>query len=209
MLASLVAAFSGPAAAFMYALLAVAAFALAVVVERAWSFARYDVDPDALLARAREAVAKGVPLEGDSSAPVTRVVAAGVAQAAAGSPPDTCWDAMTAAAIEADLRVRQRVGYLSMIASVATMIGLFGTVYGLILAFGALGDASAAQRAARLGEGSATAMSTTAFGLLVAIPALAAHSVAEARVRALLARIEATAARLLVVLQEARRAQGA
>ena len=132
-----------------------------------------------------------------------------VAQAAAGSPPDTCWDAMTAAAIEADLQVRQRVGYLSMIASVATMIGLFGTVYGLILAFGALGDARAAQRAARLGAGRATAMSTTAFGLLVAIPALAAHSVAEARVRVLLARIEATAARLLVILQEARRAQGA
>lgn len=209
MLASLVAAFSGPAAAFMYALLVVAAFGLAVVVERAWSFARYNVDPDMLLARAREAVPKGELLGGDISSPVAHVVAAGVAQAAAGSPPDTCWDAMTAAAIEADLRVRQRVGYLSMIASVATMIGLFGTVYGLILAFGALGDASAAQRAARLGEGSATAMSTTAFGLLVAIPALAAHSVAEARVRVLLARIEATAARLLVILQEARRAQGA
>ncbi len=105
---------------------------------------------------------------------------------------------MQAAAVEAEETVRQRIPYLAAVASVATMLGLTGTVYGLILAFGALGDVAAAERAARLSEGSSTAMATTAFGLFVAIPALVAHTFFEAQARSMLAAIEAAAGRLQV-----------
>ncbi|MDP6935093.1 MAG: MotA/TolQ/ExbB proton channel family protein, partial [Myxococcota bacterium] len=70
---------------------------------------------------------------------------------------------------------------------------LLGTVYGLILAFSALGDASAVERAARLSEGIATAMATTAWGLLVGIPALAVHAVLEGKAGRLLSICEAAA----------------
>lgn len=196
MLGYLLSAFSGPAGAFMYALLAVMAFALAVAIERALTFSRSRCDADTLLARVEAAVRSGDAIAlGDT--PMERVAAAGLAY----RDPDLAWEAMTAAGIDAELRLRRRIGYLSVVASVATMIGLFGTVYGLILAFSALGDVAAAERAARLSEGSSTAMATTAFGLLVAIPALGAHAWADATARERLAQIERVATRLVLALK--------
>jgi biopolymer transport protein ExbB/TolQ len=200
MLSYLVAAFSGPAGAFMYALLAVMAFALAVGVERAVTLSRYRCDAAALLAKVEPAARTGEHVElGDT--PLEEVVRAGLHY----TDPELAWEAMTAAAIEAELRIRRRIPYLSTVASVATMIGLFGTVYGLILAFGALGDVAAAERAARLAEGSSTAMATTAFGLLVAIPALAAHSFADATAREMLGEIERVASRVVLAMKAAKR----
>jgi biopolymer transport protein ExbB len=76
------------------------------------------------------------------------------------------------------------------------MLGLLGTVYGLILAFSALGDTSAGERAVRLSEGISTAMATTAYGLMVGIPALAAHAWLDGRARELTAQLEAVAGRI-------------
>lgn len=201
MLTYLLTAFSGPAAFFMYALLAVMAFALAVVIERSVTLLRYRCDPEPLIARVDAAVRGG-----DTAAlalgatPMEEVVRAGLAY----RDPDLAWEAMAAASVDAELRVRRRIAYLSTVASIATMVGLFGTVYGLILSFGALGDVAAAERAAQLSEGSSTAMATTAFGLLVAIPALAAHALAEANARELLGNIERVATRLVLSMKAAR-----
>ena len=192
MLSYLLNAFSGPAGSFMYALLAVGALELAVIIERLVTLARTRCDPQALFTRAQAGSALG-------GTPMERVVAAGLA-----APPDLCWDAMQGAAVEAELTIRRRIPYLATIASVATMIGLFGTVYGLILAFGALGDVAAAERAARLSEGSSTAMATTAFGLLVAIPALGAHALLEGVAREQLAHIEVIASKVNVWRRSAR-----
>ncbi len=197
MLASFLAGFAGPAGPFMYALLAVAAFALAVTLERAWTFARADADPDAALRLVREGTPDAL---GDT--PLEGVLRAGAQEWSASHDRERAWDAMSAAAVDAEQALRARVPYLAMVASLATMIGLFGTVYGLMLSFGGLGAAAATERAARLSEGSATAMATTAFGLLVAIPALAAHAVADAHARRLLARVEATATRALLALAD-------
>lgn len=192
MLSYLLNAFSGPAGGFMYALLAVGALELAVVIERLLTLLRTRCDPAALFTRAQA----GSPL---GATPMEKVVAAGL-----DAPVELCWDAMQGAAVEAELTIRRRIPYLATIASVATMIGLFGTVYGLILAFGALGDVAAAERAARLSEGSSTAMATTAFGLLVAIPALGAHALLEGLAREQLAQIEVIASKVNVWRRSAR-----
>ncbi len=190
-------AFTGPGAAFMWAITAVLAFGLAVLVERCWVlFVRNRVD--------REAVAAAVA-SGDASAALTPagrgelgvVLKAGLDA----DGPEAAWDAMGAAAVEAEEALHGRVTYLATIGNVATMLGLLGTVYGLILAFGALGDTSAGERAVRLSEGISTAMATTAYGLLVGIPALAAHAWLEARARAAMALVEATAGRLVARLR--------
>lgn len=195
MFAYLLNAFAGPSGPFMYALLAVLAFALAVLVERAWTLWNARCDGDALLKRAEAAIAEGGPAAGAlalGSTPMESVVAAGLRW----PDPELSWEAMASEAVRAEQTIRRRVPYLSTVASVATMIGLFGTVYGLILAFGALGDVAAAERAAKLSEGSSTAMASTAMGLLVAIPALAAHAFVDARARDLLADIERVAGRV-------------
>ncbi len=108
---------------------------------------------------------------------------------------------MGAAFAEAEERLQGRIGYLGAIGNIATMLGLLGTVYGLILAFGALGDTSAGERAVQLSEGISTAMATTAYGLLVGIPALAAHAWLQTRAQQLLAGIEAGAGRLAASLR--------
>ena len=79
------------------------------------------------------------------SHPVARLVSAGE-RAGTG---EQAWDQMTAEAALLERDVRQRVHWLATVGNVATMLGLLGTVYGLILAFSGLGDASAVERASR------------------------------------------------------------
>ena len=78
------------------------------------------------------------------------------------------------------------------------MLGLLGTVYGLIFALEGLDQASNLERTARLSEGIAAAMLTTAWGLMVGIPAMIAHNVLSNKAEQILAFCESTAARILV-----------
>ena len=70
----------------------------------------------------------------------------------------------------------KRLHYLSMLANVATLLGLLGTIHGLILSFQAVAQADPAQKQAMLASGIAVSMYTTALGLAVAIPAMVAYS---------------------------------
>ena len=90
-----------------------------------------------------------------------------------------------------------RVGALASAGNIATMLGLLGTVYGLIVAFGGMTDTASVTRAVQISEGIATAMSTTAWGLIVGIASLALHAFIEGRVRAMLALGETAAARMV------------
>ena len=74
------------------------------------------------------------------------------------------------------------------------MLGLLGTVYGLIMAMQGLDGASMTDRSLRLSEGISTAMLTTAGGLIVGIPALAGAAFLSAKASAILSQIESTAA---------------
>ena len=66
----------------------------------------------------------------------------------------------------------KRLAYLGMLANTATLIGLLGTITGLITAISGVGAADAAERSAHLAAGISEALHTTAFGLVVAIPTL-------------------------------------
>ena len=96
--------------------------------------------------------------------------------------------------VEAD--IQQRVPYLATIGNLSTMLGLLGTVYGLIIAFAGLSDTSAVETQTQLNEGIATAMATTAWGLMVGIPALACHSLLESKARRLRALCESAASQV-------------
>ena len=84
-----------------------------------------------------------------------------------------------------------------MVANVATMLGLLGTVYGLIFALEGLDQASAVERTARLSTGIAAAMITTAWGLIVGVPALIAHNYISNAANQILAFCESIAAALM------------
>lgn len=77
--------------------------------------------------------------------------------------------------------VDRRTGFLAMFGNVATLLGLLGTISGMIGSFAAVASANPADRATMLSAGISEAMNCTAFGLLVAIPALVAYAVYQNR----------------------------
>jgi len=76
---------------------------------------------------------------------------------------------------EESMRLHQNVGYLALIGTVSPMLGLLGTVYGMIDSFRTVAEQAGYLQPGRLAGGIYTALTTTLLGLLVAIPAMASH----------------------------------
>ena len=95
--------------------------------------------------------------------------------------------ALEDATAEQAARLFRKIEYLSVIGNIAPMIGLLGTVIGMIFAFQEVADTQGAARAAQLAEGIYTALVTTVGGLLVAIPSLAGFAIFRNRVDQLVA----------------------
>lgn len=73
-------------------------------------------------------------------------------------------------------QLEKRISYIALYANLATLLGLLGTIIGLIAAFEAVANANPAEKADLLSASISTAMNTTAFGLIAAIPLLIVHS---------------------------------
>jgi len=85
--------------------------------------------------------------------------------------------AMEESMMEIVPRLEKRTHYVSLASSVATLLGLLGTIMGLIQAFTAVANANPAEKADLLSASISVAMNTTAFGLMVAIPLLVIHAI--------------------------------
>jgi biopolymer transport protein ExbB len=85
--------------------------------------------------------------------------------------------AMEESMMEIVPRLEKRTAYVALGASIATLLGLLGTIMGLIQAFTAVANANPAEKADLLSASISVAMNTTAFGLIVAIPLLIVHAV--------------------------------
>lgn len=96
--------------------------------------------------------------------------------------------------------LQKRVDLLGFLANTCTLLGLLGTIFGLITAFSAVGEATAAARQTALANGISQAMYTTAFGIVVAVPLLFFHHLLTARQEAILNETEGGATALLVAL---------
>ncbi|HRK02083.1 MAG TPA: MotA/TolQ/ExbB proton channel family protein [Oligoflexia bacterium] len=104
------------------------------------------------------------------------------------------------AVIDANSLLSARIGYLAMIANVATLLGLLGTIAGLIQSFKAVASADAATKQSLLAEGISVSMNATGLGLVVAIPAMIAFSLLSGRSNKILDEIEKGAGRTLSLL---------
>jgi biopolymer transport protein ExbB/TolQ len=102
--------------------------------------------------------------------------------------------------VETSQRLDRNTGFLGTIANVSTLLGLLGTIIGMIDAFSSLSAASAADRATLLAQGISMAMYTTAYGLIVAIPSLAAYAVLQNRSQALMEDLNKAAMKLYIWL---------
>lgn len=172
---------------FMWVLLGVSIAVIALVAERAFMlWMKWSLDGQALLGQVKRTIDEdnsyGAALKlcaADEDHPVSRVLHAGLLKA--NQPDRDIQRAIEEEAVKQLPRVSQRTGYIGMIANVATLLGLLGTIFGLIQAFKSVGAASAAMKQELLAKGISVAMFTTAFGLIVAIPAMVAFSIITAR----------------------------
>jgi biopolymer transport protein ExbB len=94
------------------------------------------------------------------------------------------------AASEVAPKLVKNLGHLAMIANVVTLVGLLGTVCGLIVAFKSLSFADAAQKQTLLAEGISIAMTATALALMVAIPTMLVYSFLHSKQTALFSEID-------------------
>ena len=83
--------------------------------------------------------------------------------------------------LEETSRVEKGIGFLAMFANVATLLGLLGTITGLIHSFAGIANANPAEKATILSQGISLAMNTTAYGLIVAVPSLVMYAVLQNR----------------------------
>lgn len=97
--------------------------------------------------------------------------------------------------------IQNRTAFLSTIANVATLFGLFGTIAGLIHSFQAVGHADPQQKSALLAAGISQAMNATMLGLAVAIPCMVAFSLLASRTNKLIAEVDSAAVRVLDLLR--------
>ncbi len=84
--------------------------------------------------------------------------------------------AMEESMMEIIPRLEKRTPYVALLSNIATLLGLLGTIMGLIEAFTAVANANPAEKADMLSASISVAMNTTAFGLMVAIPLLLCHA---------------------------------
>jgi len=107
-----------------------------------------------------------------------------------------------AASLSVIPRLSRRLQYLPMLANVATLIGLFGTIYGLKGAFASVAAASAATRSEKLAAGIAIALNATGFGLITAIPLTVGHSYLSAQAEQIIEQVDEFSVRLINALVE-------
>jgi len=110
--------------------------------------------------------------------------------------------AMEEGLMEAIPRMEKRTHYLSTLANIATLLGLLGTIIGLIQAFTAVSNADPAEKADLLSASISVAMNTTAFGLMAAIPLLLVYALLQSKTTAIVDSLEMASVKFLNIFNE-------
>jgi len=193
----------------MWPILLFLAAGLAISIERVmFLFFAANMKPEEFMGRIAELIRKG-SIEGaiascaEKTAPLARII-----EAALRNYRNTERDIQNAVdemALAELPRLSARTAYLATLANVSTMVGLLGTIFGLIIAFASVAVADPAEKSIILANGISMAMNTTAFGLTVAIPLLLAHAVITAKTDSLVDDIDRYSVMVINMLAQARK----
>ena len=197
---------------FMYPILIVFAVGAAIAIERyitlslmtarnqsAWkNVQKALIDGD--LDKARDVTSK------DDSA-ISRLLGMGLAREGAVRRREDIEIAMEEGMMEIIPQLEKRTPYVALASSIATLLGLLGTIMGLIQAFTAVANANPAEKADLLSGSISVAMNTTAFGLMVAIPLLITSSILTAKTGQIIDSLEMASVKALNVISGKARRQ--
>lgn len=188
---------------FMWIILGIWAFGVAIAVERLKNLIKFDTDGTSLMNEIKKNVLTNEVQNAIQSCSSSKALLPGVMRNGlkrANQTKEQIQDALEASMLESIPHVEKRLSYLALIANVSTLIGLLGTIYGLIQSFAAVASADAASKAELLALGISKAMNTTAFGLISAITIMVLHQFLTAKAEKIIAEMEHFSVKLVDLL---------
>jgi len=194
----------------MWAILMVFAVALAVVIERSIYYFIYCSGNSAGLVHS---ISKALSENRTQDTltrlkkrknPLHKLLTTALERYSAGAPITQIEEGVEEVSIKEIPKITGRITYLSLIANIATLVGLLGTIAGLQKSFSSLTTAEAAQKAAMLASGIAQAMNTTAFGLIVAVPCMVLFTMLSNKKQSLINDIDDAVVRVVNTMKNTR-----
>jgi biopolymer transport protein ExbB len=189
----------------MYPILIVFAVGIAIAIERYMTLTLVRRRNESMWNKLQPALASGdfekarqMTSKDDST--VSRLLGMGLARQGAVRRREDIEIAMEESMMEIIPQLEKRTSYVALGASIATLLGLLGTIIGLIQAFTAVANANPAEKADLLSASISVAMNTTAFGLIAAIPLLVSHSVLTAKTGQIVDSLEMASVKALNVI---------
>jgi biopolymer transport protein ExbB len=170
---------------WMYVILAIQLFSVAIIIERTIVlFMKKKLNQTDIASQFEDDIRRGeidsvINKSNNQSAtqPIAKAVLAGAKSAKFYGGREEIQAKMDEVLLHENSMLDRRTGFLSMLGNVATLVGLLGTITGMIKSFAAVSYASPAEKAALLAAGISEAMNATAYGLITAIPALVAYAI--------------------------------
>jgi len=190
---------------FMYPILLVFAVGVAVAVERYVTLAVVTSKNQAVWDKVQPLLANGEfdearELTSNDESTISQVLNMGLSLQGAVRRREDIEIAMEESMMEIIPQLEKRTPYVALASSIATLLGLLGTIMGLIQAFTAVANANPAEKADLLSASISVAMNTTAFGLMVAIPLLITHTVLTAKAAEIVDSLEMASVKALNVI---------
>ena len=197
---------------FMYPIVLILALGLAIALERWLYLSKARITNQLVWKKLLPLLQSGdhqqaARVIGKSKAALSNILAYGMNRARTTRRRDDVEIAMEEGLMEALPQLEKRTPYLATFANIATLLGLLGTIIGLIQAFTAVANANPAEKADMLSASISVAMNKTAFGLMVAIPLLLIYAVLQTRTTQIVDSIEMASVKFLNLLTD-RQASG-
>jgi len=167
---------------FMYPILVVFAVGVAIALERYVTLAMITSKNQTVWKKVQPLLTDGEfdqarEMTNNDESTISQVLSMGLSLQGAVRHREDIEIAMEESMMEIVPRLEKRTPYVALASSIATLLGLLGTIMGLIQAFTAVANANPAEKADLLSASISVAMNTTAFGLMVAIPLLITHAI--------------------------------
>jgi biopolymer transport protein ExbB len=197
---------------FMYPILMVFAVGVAIAVERYITLSMVTNKNQVVWDKVQPLLSEGNfdearQLTAEDESTISQVLNMGLSLQGAIRRREDIEIAMEESMMEIVPRLEKRTPYVALASSIATLLGLLGTIMGLIQAFTAVANANPAEKADLLSASISVAMNTTAFGLMVAIPLLIVHAILTSKTGDIVDSLEmATVKALNVFSRRAKRA---
>ena len=192
---------------FMFPILLVAAFGAAIAVERYVTLTRVQARNRSVWNQVQPVLVEGdfdkareMTSKNDSA--IAQLLNIGLARQGAVRRREDIEIAMDESMIEITPQLEKRTHYLATFANLATLLGLLGTVSGLIHAFAAVSTVNPADKANLLSASISEAMNCTAFGLMTAVPILLAHAFLQTKTSELIGSLEMAFVKFLNVVTD-------